>query len=228
MPADRHLDWDGCRNVRDLGGLRAAGGRVTRRGAMVRGDAPDRLTPAGWAALRAYGIRTIVDLRNDDERGSDAALRPPELSTVALPLDGVEDTEFWDVWGGGPEFCTPVYYAPFLERFPQRTARVVAAIAHATPGGVLFHCVGGRDRSGLIAMLLLALAGVSAEDIAADYELSAGRVDLDPEVHAFLARRGTTERRLVLSTLASIDVEAHLRAGGLDCGDLAAIRARLF
>ncbi len=54
-PPDRHLDWDGCFNVRDLGGLPAAGGGVTRWGAAVRADALDELTDAGWAALGELG-----------------------------------------------------------------------------------------------------------------------------------------------------------------------------
>src|SRR5829696_10122271 len=95
MDDDRRLDWDGCTNVRDLGGLRTADGRLIRRGAIVRADALDRLSAAGWAALEAHGVRTVIDLRNDDERGEDGAPRPAGLTTVHLPLDGVEDTEFW-------------------------------------------------------------------------------------------------------------------------------------
>ena len=67
MTVDRHLDWDGCFNVRDLGGLRTADGRRTRRGAAVRVDGLNRLTATGWAALWAHGVRTVIDLRNDDE-----------------------------------------------------------------------------------------------------------------------------------------------------------------
>lgn len=158
----------------------------------MRADAVDRLTAAGWQALRAYGIRTIVDLRNHDERGADLTPRPRGLTTVHLPLDAIEHRDFWDLWSSGPQFATPLYYAPFLERFPERTARVVAAIAHAPPGGVLFHCVRGRDRAGLVAMLLLALVGVAPKDIAADYELSAAPLDEEAEIEEFLAREGTT------------------------------------
>ena len=66
----RDVDWEGCLNARDLGGLPAAGGRRTRWGAVVRADAPDHLTAAGWAAVRAHGVRTVVDLRNEDELGA--------------------------------------------------------------------------------------------------------------------------------------------------------------
>jgi protein-tyrosine phosphatase len=219
-PDERRLDWQGCRNVRDLGGLRTGNGRSTRRGAVVRGDSPDLLTEAGWEALRAYGIRTIVDLRNDDER--DLGARPAEITTVHVPLDGVEDTEFWARWGSGPQFGTPLYYRPHLERFPERSARAIAAVADAGPGGVLIHCVGGRDRAGQISMLLLALAGVAPREIAADYCLSG-----NDEGDEFLAGRGTSASEVIVSTLAALDLEQALAGGGLSERSLAALRERL-
>src|SRR5665647_3883740 len=144
---ERHLDWEGCFNVRDLGGLRTSDGRETQWGRVVRADRLDRLTTAGWAALSAHGVRTVLDLRNDDERGTDFALRPSSVGTIHLPLDGTDDREFWDIWSSGPQFGTPLYYRPHLERFPERSAAVISAIARAEPGAVVFHCGGGRDLS---------------------------------------------------------------------------------
>lgn len=152
----RHLDWDGCFNVGDLGGLPTTDGGMTRRYAIVRGDSLEGLTAEGWAAAWEHGVRTVVDLRNPDEHGEDAATRPAGLTTVRLPLDGDEDVEFWSVWRSGAQFGTPLYYRPHPERMPGRSAAVVSAIARAQPGGVAFHCAGGRDRSGQVAMLLLA------------------------------------------------------------------------
>jgi len=214
----RRLAWEGCRNVRDLGGLPTVEGRETRWGAVVRGDSPELLTAAGWEALRAYGIRTIVDLRNDDERGE----VPAGIDHLRVPLDGVEDTEFWAEWGRGPQFGTPLYYRPHLDRFPERNARAIEAVARARPGGVLIHCVGGRDRAGQVSMLLLALVGVTPEEIAADYCLSG-----ENEGDAFLAGRGTSASEVILATLAELDVEAYLRAAGVGDADLAALRDRL-
>jgi hypothetical protein len=65
MIRDRRLKWDGCNNVRDLSGLSTFEGRVTRWGAVVRSDAPSKLTPEGWDALLGHGIRTIITLRTE-------------------------------------------------------------------------------------------------------------------------------------------------------------------
>ena len=168
---DRHLDWDGCANVRDLGGLRTATAAI-RRGAIVRADALDRLSAAGWAALEAHGVRTVIDLRNDDELGADAAPRPAGLNTLHLPLDGVEDTGFWKDWHGRPSSArrsTTGRSSTTSRRAAQRSS---PRSPRAEPGGVAVHCGIGRDRTGLIAILLLALAGVEPEEIAADYALS--------------------------------------------------------
>jgi protein-tyrosine phosphatase len=223
---DRHLDWDGCRNVRDLGGLPAAGGHVTRSRAVVRADSLDRLTDAGWAALAAYGVRTIVDLRNDDELAREDRARPPGVERVHLPLDAIEDREFWDHW---KLQAPPLFYGPHLERFPERTVGVVRAIAHAGPGGVVFHCGSGRDRTGLVAMVVLALVGVEHQAIVADFALSAARLPTaeGAEIAAFLEREGTTATAVVADLLRSLDFEAHLRSAGLDADDVAALRARL-
>jgi protein-tyrosine phosphatase len=79
--------------------------------------------------------------------------------------------------------------------------------------------------------------GVAPRDIAADYELSAERLlplyerlgfgDVNGRIDAVLAGEKTTARTAVLDALASLDVEASLRAGGLGGDELAALRARL-
>ncbi len=233
----RDLDWDGCYNVRDLGRIPTAGGGSIRWGAAVRADSLHKLTASGWAQLVAHGVRTVIDLRNDFECVPDVAQRPDAVSTVHLPLDGFDDREFWDPIVAGPQFGTPIYYRDHLERMPSRSASVVAAVARAGPGAVAFHCVGGRDRTGQIAILLLALCGVGADQIIADYELSDPRLapmwaaDGGPDQAAvnarFLAHRRTSAAELIASLLAALDVERTLRDAGLTDADLRALRARL-
>ena len=236
---DRHLDWDGCFNVRDLGGLPTISGARTRPGAAVRADSLNKLTDHGWAALLDHGVRTVIDLRNDFERAAepDLATRPDAVTTLQLPLDGFEDREFWDAVARGPQFGTTIYYAAHLRSMPQRSAAVLHAIATASPGGVAFHCVGGRDRSGQVAILLLHPAGVPADEIIADYELSdpnltplwraRGEPDQAAINAAFLAERETSAAQLIGELLDQQDLNQTLRSGGLTDADLSALRARL-
>lgn len=205
----RVLEWEGCAWARDLGGLPTADGRVTRHGSLVRADRLDELSERGWEALVAHGVRTIVDLRNDDER----AVVPDRLPVVHVPLDAMEQRDFWDYWSTVPGFGTPEHYGPFLERFPHRVAAVMRAIAAAPPGAVVYHCVRGRDRTGLVTVLLLELARVPVEAIVADYELSQERPD--------------GAGALIAPLLARLDVEAYLRRSGLRDAELTALRRRL-
>ena len=178
---------------------------MTRRGALVRSETLDRLTPAGWEALRTHGVRTIIDLRNDDERVANSG----EVETIHIPIDRLEeDPDFWDEWMHGPQFATPLYYGPFMERFPDAIDEVLDAIEQAPPGGVLFHCVGGRDRTGLVAIAALTAAGVTPEVIADDYALAAERAPThDPAYEEFLVEQGTSSRELVTDLAASLELD---------------------
>jgi len=201
-------------------------------GVVVPWDTPARLTAAAWSALYTHSIHTIISLRTDgpeailrqlkDENMPDAAARPPDVTTLQSAIEDLGDTGFLKKWAVTDLWDTPPYYAGALRRWPQRHAAVMRAIAQARPGGVLFHCIRGHDRTGLIALLLLALAGVAPDDILADYELS-----VDPARDALLAREGKSTREVILSTLADFDTDAYLREGGLSPADLAALRARL-
>ncbi|CAM4169668.1 tyrosine-protein phosphatase [Kibdelosporangium persicum] len=225
----RNLAWPGCFNVRDLGGLATTDGNRTRMKAVVRADAPDKLTEQGWAALRAYGIRTIVDLRNPAERDKMPDL--DDIDVVNVPMDPVDDVEFWTEWGNGLH-GTALYFQPYLERCPHLPWAVLRAVTHARPGGVLINCAAGRDRTGLVALLLLALAGVPGEVIADDYEASFPRLsvmaqtlgieDYEPLTKAMVAQRGTTTRALVLETVRSLDFTRYVSPD-----DLLVLRDRL-
>jgi protein-tyrosine phosphatase len=223
MIRNRLLKWDGCQNVRDLGGLSTRDGRKTRWGAVVRSGDPSKLTASGWASLYTHGIRTIVSLQTDgiSEKTLDAEPRPSDLTTVRVAIEDISDTEFVQQWVDSDLWCTPLYYQDALRRWPERHAAAMTAIAQAKPGGVLIHCRRGNDRTGIIAMLLLTLVGVAPDDIAKDYELSP-----DPHRTEFLKNKLTSSREVILDALAGLDVESYLLAGGLNKSDLEAIRER--
>ncbi len=221
---ERILTWEGIKNARDLGGLRTCDGRVTRRAAVVRSDTPGRLTPAGWSALYAYGIRTIITLRTHGLVEAELDFTPPyaDIDTVQVEIEDVTDRDFVERWAATELWATPLYYKDALRRWPERHAAAIAAIARAQPGGVLFHCIRGNDRTGIIALLMLALAGVAPDEIVADYALSP-----DPERDEVLAREHSSIRAAVLGALEGMDIDGYLRAGGASQADLAAVRGRL-
>ncbi|MCA1225563.1 tyrosine-protein phosphatase [Saccharopolyspora sp. 6M] len=234
MAGWRELGWDGLINGRELGGVPVRDGYV-RWGAVVRAGNPVRLSAEGWAALWAHGVRTVVDLTDGVEDGPDRAPRPAGLSTLHLPLDDPGDVEFRDRWGGALS-CTPLYYPAFVQRYPRRLAEVVGAIATARPGGVLVHCGSGRDRTGLVVLVLLGLLGASAEVIAADHALShaplravaaaEGRPDDAPEIRRLLAAHGSSTAAVVREVVEARDLAAELLAAGLTGGELTAPRER--
>ncbi|HSC51762.1 MAG TPA: tyrosine-protein phosphatase, partial [Gaiellaceae bacterium] len=94
MPRSRDLVWDGCLNVRDLGGLPTADGGETRFGSIVRADSVRQLSDDGWRALVGHGVRTVIDLRGDHERDDDPPAELP-VEVVHVPFMEANDAE-WD------------------------------------------------------------------------------------------------------------------------------------
>ena len=220
----RVLVWDGCTNIRDLGGLSTSDGRMTRWRAIVRSDSPAKLTTEGWSALYAYGIRTIITLRTCGQAEDELNITPrhSDLVAVQVEIEDITDMGFVHQWVATDLWGTPLYYRDALWRWPERHAAAISAIARARPGGVLFHCIRGNDRTGIIALLLLALVGVTPDDIIADYELSP-----DPHRDELLTREQSSVREAILSALAGLDVDSYLDTGGVSQDDLAAVRQRL-
>jgi protein-tyrosine phosphatase len=221
---ERVLAWEGCTNVRDLGGLRTGDGRVTRWRALVRSDNPAKLTAAGWSALYAYGIRTIISLRTYGMTEDELNVTPPysDLALVQAPIEDITDADFLQQWVISDLWCTPLYYKDALQRWPERHGAAISAVAQAPAGGVLFHCARGNDRTGIIALLLLALAGVVPDDMIADYELSP-----DSDREELLARENSSVRDAILGALTGLDIDSYLCLGGASADDLAAVRKRL-
>ena len=243
----RGLSWDGCLNVRDLGGHRTQDGRETRFRSIVRADSVRQLSDAGWAALVDYGIRTVVDLRFHSELEADPPGTAP-VDVVHIPLLGDPDGDHWTeieaVGQAAPEpaAATRAVYLEFLERFRENFAATIAQVAAAPEGGVLVHCQGGKDRTGLVAALLLRLSEVDLDEIAADYASSASNLStvLEPWIaaapdEAERARRlrmSVTPAEAMRDVIVELErrygsVPEYLRAGGATDEDLERARTRL-
>lgn len=202
------------------------------------------LTSAGWRAVVDYGVRTIVDLRRHDELARDAPLEPP-VAIVHVPLETPEDEEdIRRVWRqeGDDEAGVRAAYVLQTERLAGNFARAVETVAEAPEGGVVVHCFAGKDRTGLVCAMLLRIAGVGIDDIAADYGLSGGNIRSIIEPWAASApdeterrlrlRIGSSPPQVMADVLAELeqrhgDVGGYLLAAGASPDALDRARARL-
>jgi protein-tyrosine phosphatase len=238
--ASRALAWGACLNVRDLGGLTTADGRRVRRGALVRSDQLCRLDDGGHAALLAHGVRTVIDLRNPAEaqRDPDPTLHEQGVEYRLIPQ---QDDQLWQQ----PEWAARTRAerdARVLDQRAEHIAAMARAVANAAPGGVLIHCLAGKDRTGIAVALLLGLLGVPDADIAADYALSEAALAsekaaalagaADDEARARIERGYDSRAETMLATLAHLrtrhgGAKAYLTRAGLSDVDIERIRARL-
>jgi len=223
---------------------------MTRSGVVIRSDNVASLTPAGRRAMIDYGVATVIDLRSESEvKGSPG---PPfsefqSTSPATAITDGaipvylnipLIDDATAPVLNEAPGM--PERYMLMLERRQSAFGSVFEAIA-ATDEPVLFHCFAGKDRTGLVAALMLSLAGVDPEAIGADYAET--DIQLAGRYEEWLAK-ATPERletmrdelrcppEWMLNTLENIEkkwggVEAYLEATGLSSSTILRLQSKL-
>jgi protein-tyrosine phosphatase len=243
------LYWEGCANVRDLGGLPTDDGGRTRRGGIVRADNVRRLTDDGWRSLVEHGVRRVVDLRFPEELAEDPPSDSP-VEVVHISLLGDARTEEWldefnEAMDNSPDAEAYLVwsYLEFLERFKRQFARVFDALATAPDDGpVVVHCMGGKDRTGIVSALMLRLAGVPYDAIGEDYAVTAA--NLEPSTSRWIpaiedeAERAKWEKLRDTPAGAMIrvveeierrygDVASYLRAAGLTNEQVDRLRERL-
>jgi protein-tyrosine phosphatase len=234
----KRLNFPRLLNARDLGGLRTRKGEWTREKALLRTDDLYSLTREGARALLAYGVTTVIDLRWPEElerrptpfRAKDGKVHYTHISL----LDGSEKA-----WGSkAPGVPKERWNCVVLDYSRREIVEVLRGVADAPPGVVLFHCAAGKDRTGVIAAMLLAAADVELSEIAADYAISTEYIR-----DAYLARHPRESwgavledvrcpPEQILNMIAHLDSHyggtlAYLRESGLTSGEIARIRSRL-
>jgi protein-tyrosine phosphatase len=233
----RRLAFPGLLNARDLGGHPTIDGARTRWRSLLRADDLAQLTDAGLQALSDYGVETILDLRWPEE-----AARYPAPTWARVPglryqrislLTGTEDE--WRL--RSRDAAKELWKCAVLEHVRHELRQVLSFIAAAGPGPLLFHCVAGKDRTGLIAALLLALADVEPEAIAADYAVSSENLregylkryeDVNPERILEALRCPEEGAHNMLRFLARAGgARAYLAQIGLTGAEIAQLRVRL-
>jgi len=177
VAAERRVEMDGPRNFRDLGGYSTRSGRPTRWGRVFRSDRLDGATDADHARLLDMGITKVFDLRADAEVADSPDRLPAEIELVRLPMssDGAQARTIMERIDAGvlAKFDASDMsngYLVMLDEFTAHIARVVEAVARGER--VLFHCTAGKDRTGVMAMVLLSICGVGEGSLLDDYELT--------------------------------------------------------
>jgi len=224
---------------------------------MIRSDNVASLTPEGKQAMIDYGVTTVIDLRSESEvKGSPGPPFSEFQSTSPLSPQGRG-------LGRGAGSTTPAFLhlpliddatAPILNQAPAMPERYVLMLEHrqrgmgaifdaiaAADGPVLFHCFAGKDRTGLVAAMMLSIAGVDHAAIGADYAET--DLQLADRYEEWLAK-ASPERlesmraelrcppEWILSTLAHVDekwggVEGYLEAAGLPSSTIARLQSKL-
>jgi len=242
MIPQRLIPLAGAHNLRDLGGYPASGGQTAWRRAL-RADSLHRLDRQAMETLRDMGCTTVIDLRHGEETGAQA-------NPFAAGFDGVLYHNISLFAGLDPsrpglkeaEDVLFALYCQALEECAAEFVQVLRVVADA-PGTVLFHCTAGKDRTGMIAALLLLLAGTPRAEIVADYaltsryspvmfaalrdELEAAGRDFDLASPLLLSEAATMEAFLGHLDSAHGGAEAYLLTHGLTEREIAALRSRM-
>ncbi|MCO6187604.1 tyrosine-protein phosphatase [Rhizobium sp. L1K21] len=190
---ERHIRIPGTYNIRDLGGYGIVGGGQTQWRRILRADSLHRIDTDGVAALIAEGVRTVIDLRHDRELAEAPGLfcNHPEISyhSISLFEDLAPEPQMASQNGGN--MLLGLYIAA-LDKRGEAFRAILETIADAPPGAVLFHCTAGKDRTGLVAALVLAATGVCDNEIVADYAMTGPLIaPMLEELVAAASARGT-------------------------------------
>lgn len=178
----------GAPNFRDIGGWETSDGRRVRLGRMFRSGELSNLVEADLDVLRRLCVGCIVDLRSEKERSIHISRLPDDLVTehhhANITVDArVDGRPIFDLLR---QCATPEDAAGFVRhtftKLPALCGPALGHVAGILASGrapILFHCTNGRDRTGVVAALLLALLGTSREGIVADFMLTNERIDIE-------------------------------------------------
>jgi protein-tyrosine phosphatase len=200
----RTLNFPSLLNARDLGGYPTTDGAETRWRSLLRADDLVQLTDEGLRAMADFGIETVVDLRWPEEVAeypSPVSAGLPHVQYHQISLLARTGAE-WDELRA--ECTKEMWKCTVLDNARTELKNVLQVIARSSSGPLLFHCVAGKDRTGVIAALLLAIADVVPDDIARDYALSTTRLR-----EAYLQRYSKRDPTQVLEAVRCPEEGVH-------------------
>jgi protein-tyrosine phosphatase len=169
----RLVELEAVHNFRDLGGYPARDGAVTRWNQLYRADGLHRLSAADIETVRLLGLRTVVDLRSDAEIEKHGTFPRDAIDVTVAQFPVIDQT--WQYEGhehlSDHEFLV-MAYEQMLAVGASRFAQAIEQLARPGALPAVFHCAAGKDRTGLLAAMLLESLGVARDVVLADYELT--------------------------------------------------------
>lgn len=164
------LPLDKAYNVRELGGY-ATKDIIVKWGRFLRGDDLSQLSASDIKYLKNYGVTSVLDLRSHDECRTrpDAITTSDDIAHFHVPFMVGQVDNIMDTVKGN--FNLGDFYVGLLKEFTM-VKTLLRVVANAPEGCMLFHCAAGKDRTGVLSMLLLSLVGIDKEDIMANYQVS--------------------------------------------------------
>jgi protein-tyrosine phosphatase len=238
----RWVPLDGAFNFRDVGGYATTDGAGVRWGSVFRSDALQHLSPGDLRSIGALGIDRIIDLRSPEEieavgRGRLATGSPQYLTASIIPSGSGE------ALGAPPGDDIAERYLWYLEVGRAALVRAFEILSQPDRGAVVFHCAAGKDRTGVVAAMLLGVLGVSEDDIVADYDLTnralpaiLERLAADPVHGANMALMPASRRTVQPETMRRFlrllqshhgGAQTWLEQAGLAPASIQAMRTRL-
>jgi protein-tyrosine phosphatase len=191
LAQQRHVSFERLHNFRDFGGYPATEGRHVRWGQLYRSDSLGKLAGSDLAQFTALGVRTVIDLRHSWE--IDSGGRVPDAAGLAYHNFSIEhrpydQSKLSDVVD--PVRFLADRYAEVASDGVAEIGQALAVIAEAGRAPLVIHCASGKDRTGLLAAIVLSLLGVAEEDIVADFGLTGLATErLIADWHAFYPGR---------------------------------------
>jgi protein-tyrosine phosphatase len=180
---DRRVPLANVFNFRDLGGYPVGNGRTTQWGRMFRADGLHRLEGDDLDLIDGIGIRTVIDLRTSNEIADRGAFPVEQYPVAYHHLSIIDATwvetgvpEFEPTEQGGIDFLVWAY-RDMLDTGAHRFAQAIATLAQPGNGPAVFHCAAGKDRTGILTMLILGGLGADREVIAEDFGLTRAGMD---------------------------------------------------
>lgn len=181
-PKQRHLDFSGAKNFRDLGGYRTVDEKVVRWGLLYRSDALHKLTDVDLKHLSALDLNRVIDFRSEYEKGQEPDRLPGDVNIQRVEIP-ILDASTRAVQESRGEFVKKLKdidpakymietYVGFATQFTPAFQRFFRELASGDGRPILFHCTAGKDRTGYAAAILLRILGVPHKTVMEDYLLT--------------------------------------------------------